>query len=287
MTSLKTMKFINYNSILLRMKDWSDLKISDYILSLANLKIERIKRSLHFSSEKCYKFNTSVTFQIRDDIPIYVAPAEICKKDVLVDYETRDESNKKCIIVPSEMNDEIVLKYFFYKIWKEYESEDKDLKSWLYENFVGEVEGLSITSPIEDILDKEFKGELYLLFFKAMWSPDETEAKEEQRSFRFLLKELRRARKTEGDTIEKIGIKKPPPLFYDYFNRTWFDYFYSFKKHFLQLVFIEKEQIASRRFELSSTRQISASPKKKFLRNYYSTEVVLWLNPLLGASDLP
>lgn len=266
----------------------SELSHYDYVLSLTNLKIERIKRIIKYHDEKCYSIKTTLTFKIEGDKSIYIAPAEICKKEVLVGYETHDESNKKCIVVPSEENDHIVIKLFFYKIWTDKEFINENLKEWLFDSFVGKQNDLSNKSTIDVIIKKEFKGKLYNLFFNAMWAPDDQKSGEAKKEFSSLLSTLTNTKITEKKIKQELGIKKPPEEFYDYFNENWYNFFIAFEKHFLQMVFLYKENIASKRFELSSTMDLHVKTSTKgFLSNHYYSNITLWLKPLLPSPKLP
>lgn len=143
--------------------------IERIVLGMTNLKIRRVTKTYDFETCTNYFFETQVVIENQGKDPCYVVPGELYPKHVLVDFAVFDEMGKRCVYIPSSLNDQIVLKYFFLKLWKMH----KDKKELLFKLFVdksGETEDMK--KDLSVVLSEEFNGDFAGGFFRAMWSAE-------------------------------------------------------------------------------------------------------------------
>lgn len=145
--------------------------IPKIVLTLSNLKIRRVTKSFLFKSCTYYVYETQLVIENVGNEPCVIVPGEFYSKHVLVNFSVFDNSNKQCTFIPSDLNDLIILKYVFLKLWEK--CKNVDVQKLLYITFVSpNLRPLNVKQNIEIILSKDFQGEFAKVFFKAMWSAE-------------------------------------------------------------------------------------------------------------------
>jgi hypothetical protein len=145
--------------------------ISKIVLSLSDLKIRRVTKSFLFKSCTYYVYETQLVIENIGNEPCMIVPGEFYSKHVLVDFSVFDNSSKRCTFLPSGLNDLIILKYVFLKLWERRRNVNE--RKLLYIIFVSPNLGpLDVKQKIEIMLSKDFQGEFTKVFFKAMWSAE-------------------------------------------------------------------------------------------------------------------
>jgi hypothetical protein len=88
-----------------------------------------------------------------------------------VDFNVSDAAGKRCVFVPSDLNDRIILGYIFLKLWKR--SKEPKVRLLLYKVFLTDSANSTIAEQdIETILARELNGRFAKAFFEAMWSAE-------------------------------------------------------------------------------------------------------------------
>lgn len=145
--------------------------ISKIVLGLSNLKIRRVTKSFLFKSCTYYIYETQLVIENIGNEPCLIVPGEFYSKHVLVDFSVLDNSGKRCTFIPSDLNDLIILKYVFLKLWER--CKNVNMQKLLYICFVSpNLRPTDVKQKIEVILSKDFQGEFTKVFFKAMWSAE-------------------------------------------------------------------------------------------------------------------
>jgi hypothetical protein len=116
-------------------------------------------------------YETQIVVKNEGESPCFVIPGEFYSKQVLVDFNVSDATGKRCVFVPSALNDRIVLGYVFFKLWKR--NEEPKVRLLLCRAFLGDSTDSTVTEQdIETILARDLNGKFAKAFFEAMWSAE-------------------------------------------------------------------------------------------------------------------
>lgn len=141
--------------------------IQNIVLGLANLKIPRITKTFNFQTCTHYLYETEIVIVNDGTEPCYVVPGELYPKQVLVDFAAFDGTRKRCVYLPSYLNDQVILRYFFLKLWER----NIDERMLLFKAFIDKSgEPKDLNQELATILSWEFRGDFSKEFFSAMWS---------------------------------------------------------------------------------------------------------------------
>lgn len=143
--------------------------IDKIVLGMADLKIRRVTKTFNFKTCTNFIYETQVVIENIGKDPCYVVPGELYPKHVLVDFVVFDEKEKRCVYMPSNLNDQIILRYFFLKLWKM----NNDKKELLFKLFVNKsAKTKEIEKDLSAILSQDFDGDFANEFFHALWSAE-------------------------------------------------------------------------------------------------------------------
>lgn len=145
--------------------------IAQIVKGLADLRVQRITKSFLFQSCTHYLYETQIVVKNEGESPCYVIPGEFYSKQVLVDFNVSDATGKRCVFIPSALNDRIVLGYIFFKLWKR--NQEPKTRLLLYGAFLGDSTDSAVTEQdMETILSRDLNGKFAKAFFEAMWSAE-------------------------------------------------------------------------------------------------------------------
>jgi len=145
--------------------------IAQIVKGLSDLNIQRVTKSFLFQSCTHYMYETQIVVKNDGDSPCYVLPGGFYSKHVLVDFNVSDVTGKRCVFVPSELNDRIILGYIFFKLWRR--NQEPKVRLLLYKLFVADSANLAATEQeTEIILARDLDGEFAKAFFTAMWAAE-------------------------------------------------------------------------------------------------------------------
>jgi len=144
---------------------------SEIVKGLANLSIQRITKSFLFQTCIHYLYETQIVVRNDGESPCYIIPGGFYLKQVLVDFNVSDIDGKRCVFIPSRLNDSIVLGFVFFKLWTR--NTKLSFRSLLREIFIGDSANSAVSHQnMETIQPQDFKGKFAEAFFKAMWSSE-------------------------------------------------------------------------------------------------------------------
>ena len=162
-------------------KNHSDLSRAEVVLALKDLVIKRITRTYEFKTPIHYVMRTHLLFQNQSTYSCPVVPGEFYEKEILVDFKAYDRNKTEGILIPSDENDALLIKYIFLKIIEDMDKScDQNYrlvaKRAIYFQFTGQEKYLdpNCNMDIAGVLNEEFNGPIATGFFKSMWEDDKT-----------------------------------------------------------------------------------------------------------------
>ena len=160
-------------------KDNLNLDRAEIVLAMKNLVIKRIVRTYEFKTLTHYVMRTQLLFRNLSTYKCSVVPGEFYEKEILIDFKAYDRVGVKGILISSDENDRILIKYIFLKMIEDIDKSSFDqeirlkAKKVLCFQFTGQKEYLDLgyisSVDIERILDKKFHGPIATGFFNTMW----------------------------------------------------------------------------------------------------------------------
>ncbi|MCK4636409.1 MAG: hypothetical protein KAT49_00860 [Methanomicrobia archaeon] len=152
---------------------------AEVVLALNDLAIKRIIRSYEFRSPTHYVMRTHVLFQNLSKYDCHVVPGEFYKKEIFIDFKAYDRNNVEGILIPSDKNDILLIKYIFLRMIDDIERRSLDPKSKLeakkrlFYLFTNQKRYSTLDhisrGYIVKALNMEFQGPLASGFFDSMW----------------------------------------------------------------------------------------------------------------------
>jgi hypothetical protein len=163
-------------------KDFPDLGKAETVLALKDLIVKRITRTYEFETPTYYIMRTQLLFQNVSKYSCPIAPGEFYEKGILIDFKAYDRNRAEGVLVPSDENDKLLIKYIFLKMIEDVDKSSFDretklkAKKVLCFQFTNQEKYLNpddISSvDIKQILDKEFQGPIAKGFFNSMWEDE-------------------------------------------------------------------------------------------------------------------
>ncbi len=282
------------------------LDTSEAVIALSKLFVKRIVRSYEFETPLYYVWKTQILFQNPGSEECFIVPGEFYEEGVLIDFKSYDGRGTEGIRVFSSENNDLLIKYMFYKMISNLESsvpEEKhsDIKKVLRYQFTNNEEYLDQDDVSDEkILDQKFEGHVADYIRESMGKrtgkieetgkkkktgkTGETEEKEETENMaHYLDKKL-----TEGVPVKYVAIRKNLG---DYRIRNicsqqMQDFICHFDGHFLQLILlrnpIPREGYSTLTLEANRLRP----SKKDHFRLSEEINLLIDICPLLPGQDI-